>query len=149
LLEQTTQSLEVGVLLMTEAVVDRVPISSEWRMRGFTVVVSQGFSALLLGKATEMGTESSFLSEEKLDRTYGFVTSLENGECVSIRRSSSRRVALYRNRALNVSLTFDLNAIASFLLELRDLFASDSQIYGDLYSERLAISCTLREEPRL
>jgi two-component system, sensor histidine kinase and response regulator len=36
-------------------------------------------------------------------------------------------------------LTFDLNAIASFLLELRDLFASDSQIYGDLeyYSQSL------------
>jgi two-component system, sensor histidine kinase and response regulator len=150
LLEETTQAVEGGSLLMTEAVLDRVPISCEWQMQRFTLVVSQGFSALLFGKVTEMGKGGLLLSEEKLDWTYGFVSSVENGESESVslflpcgklklRRSSSQRVAFHRNRALNASLTFDLNAIASFLLELRNLFPSNSQTYRDLeyYSQTL------------
>jgi two-component system, sensor histidine kinase and response regulator len=134
LLEQTTQAVEDEALLMTEAVVDRVPISSEWRMRRFTVVVSPGFSALLLGKPTEMGIESLLLSKEKLEETFGLVTRFENSE---------------KDRILNVSLTFDFKAIAAFLLELRNLFASDSQIHRDLerYSQNLSPNkSTLQEK---
>lgn len=134
LLEQMTQATEGEVLLMTEAVLDRVPISSEWRIQRFTVVVSQGFSALLVGKPMEEVTGGLLGSEEQLEKVYGLVGSLGNGES---------------DRALNVSLTFDLNAIASFLLELRNLFACDSQIYLDLqsYSQKLVPNnSTLQEK---
>ncbi|PAX55126.1 hypothetical protein [Brunnivagina elsteri] len=71
-----------------------------------------------------MGTEGLSLNGEKLEETCGFVTSFENGES---------------DRALNISLTFDLSAIAFLLSEFPDFFATDSQFYRYLeyYSQTL------------
>ncbi|BAZ38731.1 GAF sensor signal transduction histidine kinase [Calothrix sp. NIES-4101] len=125
LLEQMTQAVEGSALVLTEAIVVRVPSSSEWQIQRFTVVVSPGFSALLLGKPREMDMAVLLADEGQLEQTSELANGWENGE---------------NDRTINASLTFDLNAIASFLSKLQQLFVSDSQIYRDLghYSQILA-----------
>ena len=49
LLHQMAQSVESSVLVLTEAVLARIVITEEWRSQKFILVVSEQFSALLLG----------------------------------------------------------------------------------------------------
>jgi two-component system sensor histidine kinase/response regulator len=97
---QQAQGVGDATLVLTEAVLARMSVPSKWQQQ-FIVVVSAGFSALLIGKlAPQTSDEVSLLSPY--------------------------------DSLIDISLTFDTNAIASFLLELRDLFKSDSQTYIDL-----------------
>ncbi|MBW4424849.1 MAG: GAF domain-containing sensor histidine kinase [Nostoc desertorum CM1-VF14] len=88
LLEQMAQRETSAALILTEAVLMRVCIPAKWQRQRFTLVVSEQFSALLVGnlKEGEQGIGS----------------------------------------ALNAKLTFNLEAIATFVYELRDLFECDS-----------------------
>lgn len=81
-------------LLVTEAMLVRLSLAVEWQEQRFILLVSEGFSVLLVGK-------------------------IEQGES-----------EIYS--ALNVSLTFDSDAIATFLVKLRDLFAYNSCTYQNL-----------------
>lgn len=97
---QQAQGVGNTTLVLTEAVLARCSHPSKWQQR-FTLVVSAGFSALLIGKlAHHTSNEVSLLSQD--------------------------------DSLIDINLTFDADAIASFLLELRDLFKSDSQTYIDL-----------------
>jgi two-component system, sensor histidine kinase and response regulator len=97
---QQAQGVGNTTLVLTEAVLARCSHPSKWQQR-FTVVVSAGFNALLIGKlAHHTSNEVSLLSQD--------------------------------DSLIDINLTFDADAIASFLLELRDLFKSDSQTYIDL-----------------
>lgn len=93
LLEQMAQRDRSAVIL-TEAVLMRVCIPEKWQRQRFTLVVSEQFSALLVGN-------------------------LEEGEQGI-------------GSALNAKLTFNLEAIATFVSELRDLFECDSYTHQNL-----------------
>ncbi|MEH1883751.1 GAF domain-containing sensor histidine kinase [Nostoc sp.] len=109
LLEQMAQTVESATLVLTEGVLARICISVEWQRQRFTLVVSEQFSALLLG---------NFESGEQGNRGAG-----EQGI----------------NSALSARLTFNLEAIASFIGELRDLFECDSSTYQNLECYRQII----------
>ncbi|KOP27734.1 ATPase [Hapalosiphon sp. MRB220] len=49
LLEQMAQAVEGEFVVLTEAVLKRINIPEEWQMQRFTVVISKGFSALMVG----------------------------------------------------------------------------------------------------
>ncbi|WP_251955726.1 GAF domain-containing sensor histidine kinase [Nostoc commune] len=93
LLERMAQTLGSATLILTEAVLMRICIPVEWQRQRFTLVVSEQFSALLVG---------NFEGEQ----------------------------GIYW--ALNAQLTFNLEAIAKFIYELRDLFECDSYTHQNL-----------------
>ena len=104
LLEQMAQTVGSAALILTEAVLMRVCIPVEWQRQRFTLVVSEQFSALLIGNLAQG----------------------EQGE---------QEI----NLALNAKLTFNLEAIATFVYELRDLFECDSSIHQNLEGYRQII----------
>ncbi|MGF1937682.1 MAG: GAF domain-containing sensor histidine kinase [Nostoc sp. ChiQUE02] len=108
LLEQMAQTVGSAALVLTEAVLVRICIPVEWQRERFTLVVSEQFSALLVGN----------LEEEQGSR------GAEEQEVYS---------------ALNAKLTFNLEAIASFVYKLRDLFECDSSTHQNLERYRQII----------
>lgn len=104
LLEQMAQTVGSAALILTEAVLMRVCIPVEWQRQRFTLVVSEQFSALLIGNLAQG----------------------EQGE---------QEI----NSALNAKLTFNLEAIATFVYELRDLFECDSSTHQNLEGYRQII----------
>jgi two-component system, sensor histidine kinase and response regulator len=112
LLEQMAQTVESPVLVMTEAVLASIPIPVEWERQRFTVVVSEGFSALLVGDEGDEG--------EQLATQHGLNLS-------------------YPLTALNTRLTFNIEAIASFVSQLTDLFECNSFTHQNLHRYRQII----------
>ncbi|KAB8331599.1 GAF domain-containing protein [Scytonema tolypothrichoides VB-61278] len=102
ILQQMAIAVGKGALILTEAVLIPIDIPQEWQTQRFIVVVSEQFSALLVGFPEEMGDRGG----QSLDS------------------------------ALNVRLTFCSEAIASFVLNLRDLFQRDSHTYQKLEQYR-------------
>ncbi|MCW5317835.1 GAF domain-containing protein [Nostoc sp. KVJ3] len=105
LLEQMAQTVESATLVLTEGVLARICMSGEWERLRFTLVVSEQFSALLLG---------NFDQREQGNRG-------EEGEQLPTQDSE-----------LNAKFTFNLEAIASFIHKLRDLFECDSSTHRNL-----------------
>lgn len=95
LLEQMAQAVEGDFVILTEAVLKQISKPEEWQRQKFTVVISQGFSALMIG-----------FPEPKADLP----------------------------EQLRVKLTFDCEAIASFLINIRDLFEHNSPKYHKIDS---------------
>ncbi len=62
LLEQMAQAVGNDTLIVTEAVLSRVCISAEWQRQKFTLLVSERFSALLVGTQQDMGRGEEFTS---------------------------------------------------------------------------------------
>ncbi|WP_017316722.1 GAF domain-containing sensor histidine kinase [Mastigocladopsis repens] len=112
LLQQMAQTVGKAVVL-TEAVMTGIHIPQEWQVQRFTVVVSEQFNALLVGS---------------YDQRWGA------GEAGEENAPLSPSCSQYRE--LNVNLTFDPEAIASFVLNLRDLFERDSHNYQKLEQYR-------------
>ncbi|MEA5601926.1 GAF domain-containing sensor histidine kinase [Nostoc sp. UHCC 0252] len=102
LLGQMAQTVGNATLVLTEAVLARICTPVEWQRQRFTLVVSEQFSVLLLGNFEEEEQGSRGTGEQEIDS------------------------------ALNVRLTFNLEAIASFIHELRDLFECDSSTHQNL-----------------
>jgi len=103
LLQQMAQAVEnPEPLVVTEKLLVRIPIPEDWRLQRFTVVVSRGFNALLLG---------SLENQEDFKPTEDFFTSIAPQD------------------TLNVSLTFDASAIASFFKILKGLFNVNCQTH--------------------
>ncbi len=100
LLEQMAQTVGSAALVLTEAVLMRIYIPVEWQRQRFTLVVSENFSALLVGNfEQEQGSRGA---EEQ---------------------------GIY---SANAQLTFNLEAIAYFVSQLRDLFECDSSTHQNL-----------------
>lgn len=116
LLQQMTQAVGSTALLLTEAVIARIPIPVEWQIQRFTLLVSDRFSALLVG------------NQEEIARWGGG----DNGKKAEVG-------SLTQDSVLSARLTFSSEAIASFLLQLRDLFSYDSHTYRNLESYRQII----------
>ncbi|MBD2346910.1 GAF domain-containing sensor histidine kinase [Anabaena subtropica] len=137
LLQQMAQSVESTTnLLLTEALLSRVRVPIEWQRQRFTLVVSEQFSALLLGNWEQKevgGTEARL-----------FVTSSqENGSITASRETQEQEIYSaistsyefsegVQHSILNTRLTFNSEAIASFLSNLRDLFGHDSYTHQHL-----------------
>lgn len=111
LLHQMAQAIGSAALVLTEAVLARILIPVEWQQQRFTLVVSERFSALLLGNI-EAGEEGSRVAQK---------------EDVTL-------------NCLNASLTFNSQAIAAFVSNLRNLFESHSYTYKNItqYQQVLA-----------
>ncbi|AFY33535.1 GAF domain-containing sensor histidine kinase [Calothrix sp. PCC 7507] len=62
LLEQMAQAVGNDTLILTEAVLVRIRIPAEWQGQKFTLLVSERFSALLVGKKEEVGKGEEFTS---------------------------------------------------------------------------------------
>ncbi|MDF5707342.1 MAG: GAF domain-containing sensor histidine kinase [Nostoc sp. S4] len=108
LLEQMAQTVGSATLILTDAILASIPIPVEWERQRFTVVVSEQFSALLLGnlETDERNEEEKLLTD--------------NSQLGTV------------NSQINTRLTFNLEAIASFVLQLRDLFECSSQTHQNL-----------------
>ncbi|AFZ58315.1 GAF domain-containing sensor histidine kinase [Anabaena cylindrica FACHB-243] len=102
LLQQMVQSVESTALILTEAVLARFRIPVEWQEQRFTLLISEEFSALLLGNIE--------------DRDEGS----KGAEKPSV------------NLILNASLTFNSEVITSFVSKLRNLLERDSDTYQRL-----------------
>ncbi len=113
LLEQIAQTVGSPALVLTEAVLASIPIPVEWERRRFTVVISEQFSALLLGN---------------LEGDEGDEGDKENNSSLLTPNSSLDT----QHSVFNATLTFNFEAIASFILQLRDLFECNSDTYQNL-----------------
>jgi len=123
LLLSMAQGVGSAALVLTEAVLARIISKSEWQKQKFTLVVSEQFSALLVGNQEEnvgMCVAGSFADLNKVSLPQG-----ENG----IEREF---IPLTQDATLYASLTFNSEAIASFISQLRDLFDRDSHTYQHL-----------------
>ncbi|MFN6536698.1 MAG: ATP-binding protein [Nostoc sp. EkiNYC01] len=113
LLEQMAQTVVSPALVLTEAVLASIRIPVEWERQRFTVVVSEQFSGLLVGN---------------LEGDEGNQGDKENNSSL-----------LTHNSSLNATLTFNLEAIASFVLQLTDLFECNSNTHQNLERYRQLI----------
>ncbi|MCV3213113.1 GAF domain-containing sensor histidine kinase [Plectonema radiosum NIES-515] len=123
LLLSMAQAVGSAALVLTEAVLARIMSKSEWQKQKFTLVVSEQFSALLVGNQEEnlgMCVAGSFPDLENVSLPQG-----ENG----IEREF---IPLTEDATLYASLTFNSQAIASFISQLKDLFVDDSHTYQHL-----------------
>jgi two-component system, sensor histidine kinase and response regulator len=123
LLLSMAQAVGSAALVLTEAVLARIMSKSEWQKQKFTLVVSEQFSALLVGNQEEnlgMCVAGSFPDLKNVSLPQG-----ENG----IEREF---IPLTEDATLYASLTFNSQAIASFISQLKDLFADDSHTYQHL-----------------
>ncbi|AUT01667.1 ATPase [Nostoc sp. CENA543] len=112
LLQQTARAVKTAALVLTEAILSRVRVPVEWERQRFTLVVSERFTALLVGEQEQQ----SQLWEEILPLS-------TDGEHSS-------------GSLIHTRLTFNLDAIASFISQLQDLFGCDSYTYQHLDNYR-------------
>ncbi|MBD2515534.1 GAF domain-containing sensor histidine kinase [Nostoc sp. FACHB-973] len=111
LLEQMAQTVGSPALVITEAVLASIRIPVEWERQRFTVVVSEQFSGLLVGNLE-----------------------VDEGEQLPTQNSCTDGI-----NGVSATLTFNLEAIASFVLELRDLFECNSDTHQNLERYRQVI----------
>ncbi|GAA6617320.1 ATP-binding protein [Scytonema sp. NUACC26] len=115
LLLQMAQSVGKPSLLLTESALVAINVPSEWQAQRFTVLVSQQFSALLVGTSLQDTGDKAHLTRSSQPMT----------SATSFLSSSS-------DSLLNCYLTFNLEEIVSFLANLKGLFDRDSQTYQTL-----------------
>ncbi|BAY37509.1 two-component sensor histidine kinase [Nostoc sp. NIES-2111] len=133
LLQQMAQSVETTTLLLTEALLSRVRAPKEWQSQRFTLLVSERFSALLLGNWEQTEVESQAWVVAMPPSTNPNVTGMRANQEEEV--YSSINTPPWLNTALtqvNASLTFNSEAIASFVSKLRDLFRHDSYTHQHL-----------------
>ncbi|MDJ0774275.1 MAG: GAF domain-containing sensor histidine kinase [Mastigocoleus sp. MO_167.B18] len=112
LLDQMAQGVgKANVVIMTDAILARIPTPHHWARKRFKLLLSEGFSALLLGNP-EVG-----------DRESAEITGTQS-----------------EHLCLNAQLIFDANLISAFLRELRDLFYHDSMTFQEIERYRQIIS---------
>lgn len=103
LLQQMVQTIGNAALILTEAVLARINIPIEWQQQRFTLVVSERFSALLLG-TIDVRPEAS---------------------------QGTVKEGIFSD-TLNASLTFNAEDIAGFVWKLRNLFDCNSYTYQNI-----------------
>jgi two-component system, sensor histidine kinase and response regulator len=115
LLEQMAQSLDITSFVVTEDILLRISVSREWQKQRFTLVVSPGFNGLLRGEVEENS-----------------INSASNSMSIEIDDENLATLA--------TSLTFDVNAIACFIQELKSLFSLHSEIHQNLEYHHLQLT---------
>ncbi|MBE9004063.1 GAF domain-containing sensor histidine kinase [Fortiea sp. LEGE XX443] len=127
LLQQMASSLGNTGLVLTEAVLARIYIPKEWQNQRFTVVVSEHFSVLLRGNL-EQGCQEEYSELSNTNPLTGIAQPYGKPQ-KRLQQAAQLPLPL---TAVSSKLTFNSEAIASFLLELKDLFVSDSDTYQNL-----------------
>jgi two-component system, sensor histidine kinase and response regulator len=166
-LQQIAQQAVGKAVVLTEAVLIPIDLPQEWQTQRFTVVVSEQFSALLVGSPEEQGSEGNAKvsaqpngvreqesegggeqGEQTFDSAFSnaaYYNGNSNGQLQTPHFKSPLPTTLAcqsepeqakNSSALNMQLTFDPEAIASFVLKLRDLFEPDSHTYQKLEQYR-------------
>ncbi|MBD2500775.1 GAF domain-containing sensor histidine kinase [Anabaena azotica] len=133
LLQQMAQSVDT-TLLITEALLSRVRVPKEWQSQRFTLLVSERFSALLLGSWEQKQVQESpaWVVARSSSANQSIAESRETPEqdvYSAINNANGLQAPLTE---LNTCLTFNSEAIASFLSQLRDLFRHDSYTHQHL-----------------
>ncbi|MGJ5634812.1 GAF domain-containing sensor histidine kinase [Nostoc sp. CALU 1950] len=131
LLEQMAQTVGSAALVLTEAVLVRVCIPVEWQRQRFTLVVSEQFSALLVGNfEEEQGSRGAGEQGSRGAEGQEIYSALSTPNSpLSTQHGLNAPLPL---TALSTKLTFNLEAIATFVYELRDLFECDSYTHQNL-----------------
>lgn len=130
LLERMAQTVGNGALVLTEAVLAQICIPEEWQRQRFAVVICQGFSALIVGYRKKdvdtawEDTTATHLIQQQLPKE-----NLPHKETADFPAFSGH---IPFQDLWNVEFTFDTEAIASFLIQLRNLFADNSQTYHNI-----------------
>ncbi|MBD2168968.1 GAF domain-containing sensor histidine kinase [Calothrix membranacea FACHB-236] len=145
LLQQMAQAVGSAALVLTEAVLARIRVPAEWQEQRFTLLVSEGFSALLMGNIAKREQQSPGTEVRGVNFTTGTnsTNSFSNAGNQPKQPSSTSQlnsISYSQDSAeLNTRLTFNCEAIASFLVKLRDLFGADSYTHQNLqrYSQIL------------
>ncbi len=138
LLERMAQTVENGALVLTEAVLAQICIPEEWQRQRFAVVICEGFSALMVGYPKKdvdtawEDTTATHLIQQKLP-----TQNLPHKEPADFTAFCGQ---IPPQDLWSVEFTFDTEAIASFLMQLGNLFAEDSQTYHNIerYRQMLA-----------
>ncbi|PHJ63596.1 ATPase [Nostoc linckia z18] len=130
LLEQMAQTLGSQAVVMTEAMLASIRIPVEWQRQRFTVVLSEQFSVLLVANLAEDVALAS------LSQTLALTPTVKD-EQEQVPAENSEFST--EDSVLDATLTFNLEAIASFISELRDLFECDSNTYQNLETYRQVI----------
>ncbi|QSJ14755.1 GAF domain-containing sensor histidine kinase [Nostoc sp. UHCC 0702] len=144
LLRQMAQVAGNNTLVLTEAVLARIRIPEEWQIQRFTLVVSGGFSALLVG-TWEQGSREAGEQGRRGAGAQGIYSAISNVGDYNGGMAPLSEAALTQSPAtlhpnaeasqqsiLTASLTFNSEAIASFVAKLRDLFEGDSDTHQNL-----------------
>ncbi|MDJ0736102.1 MAG: GAF domain-containing sensor histidine kinase [Nostocaceae cyanobacterium] len=110
LLHQMAQNVRNEAVVLTEDLLLKIPLPDDWQQQRFTVVVSDGFNGLLVGSP--------------------------NNSFPALRNHSPNHNPEYipQESTLNARLTFNSEAIASFLLQLRDLFHPNSHTHQNIHN---------------
>lgn len=112
LLDQMAQGAgKANFVIITDVILARIPTPTQWRRKRFKVLISKGFSALLIGNPE-----------------------VEDGESAEINGKENEYLSL------NAQLIFDADLISAFLAELGDLFCHDSMTYQEIESYGQIIS---------
>ena len=134
LLQQMAQSVDTTTLLITEALLSRVRVPKEWQSQRFTLLVSERFSALLLGRWEQKEVQESpaWVVAMYSSANQSIAESRETQE-QDVYSAINNPNGLYTPLTeINTSLTFNSEAIASFVSKLRDLFSHDSYTHQHL-----------------
>ncbi|PPS45992.1 GAF domain-containing sensor histidine kinase [Chroococcidiopsis sp. TS-821] len=120
LLCQMAQVVETEAVVLTQDILLSIPVPQ--KQQQFVVIISQGFSALLLGfpEEPEQSNLQNPIMSDPDDAAY--ISSLA-AEFLSFNGQES---------LLDVNLTFDRNAIAEFMRQLSYNFQHDAQAYQTL-----------------
>ncbi|MBW4677704.1 MAG: GAF domain-containing sensor histidine kinase [Desmonostoc geniculatum HA4340-LM1] len=140
LLEQMAQTVGSQTLVLTEAVLASVRIPVEWERQRFTVVVSEPFSVLLLGNFEGDEGDEGDKETRRITPNSSLLTQQSTGASALGGFPDLKQLAFNSQQlTLNAKLTFNLEAIASFVLELRDLFECNSDTHQNLERYRQVI----------
>lgn len=134
LLLQMAQAVGKAALVLTEAVLAPLLLPQEWQEQRFTIVVSEQFVALLVGSPVQQ-------KDSTVDSATPLAQPQENATPQWF-LSNHRRFSMHTmGTELNVSLTFQSETIATFILNLKEFFKPNSQTYQKLeYYSEVAVS---------
>lgn len=136
ILQQMAQVLKTDALVLTEAVLLIIPTAPE-QLKQFTVIVSQGFSALLVGTPI-VAAEGEGALEQVSSWAGGQVGkgALEAGGAGGVLEEhysfNTIHSTLSTRHLVNVKLTFDTEEIRHFLQHLSDLLEQNPQAQAHL-----------------
>ncbi|MBE9189460.1 GAF domain-containing sensor histidine kinase [Gloeocapsopsis crepidinum LEGE 06123] len=120
LLHQMAQVAETEAVVLTQDILLSIPVSQ--KKQQFIVIISQGFSALLLGSQEEPEKPNLHNSVKMKDFNDAGDSSLPSEFLLSAQQESS----------IDATLTFDQDEIARFLQKLGSTLQHDSQAYQTL-----------------
>ncbi|WNN87750.1 hypothetical protein [Gloeocapsopsis dulcis] len=126
LLYQMAQVVETEAVVLTQEILLSIPVF--WGKQQFTIIISQGFSALLLG--TPLAQEKEESEPSNIQNSVKMPDADDAAYISSIPAEFLSFGA--RESLIDVNLTFDRDVIAHFLRQLSHTLQHDFQAYQTL-----------------